>query len=69
MFRRIYLGIIALPIFLYNAGVNQIIYREVFQPETFPIESHFAQKTINSWQIAGREQQPEDCLIRRECTI
>ncbi|WP_427157068.1 hypothetical protein ACQFX9_16820 [Aliinostoc sp. HNIBRCY26] len=69
MFRRIYLGIIALPIFLYNAGVNHIISREVFPQETFPVESHFVQKTINSWQIAGREQQPEDCLIRRECTI
>ncbi|MCF4969926.1 hypothetical protein CV014_23820 [Nostoc sp. CMAA1605] len=69
MDRRIYLGIIALPIFLYNAGVNQIISREVFQQETFPTHSQVTQKTSNSWQIAGREQQPEDCLIRRECTI
>ncbi|MBD2361535.1 hypothetical protein H6G36_10140 [Anabaena minutissima FACHB-250] len=76
MNRRIYIGMVALPIYLYNADVNLISHSEAssFTNQLFAINVVIDQKANNqsqvrSWQIADGRDQTEDCLRRRDCKI
>jgi hypothetical protein len=76
MNRRIYLGMVALPIYLYNADVNLISHSKApsFTNQLFAINFVVDQKAndqsqMRLWQIADGRDQTEDCLRRRDCRI
>ncbi len=76
MNRQIYIGMMALPIYLYNADVNLIIHSETpsFTNQLFittVVVDHNAnnQSHMSSWLIADGRDQTEDCLRRRDCKI
>lgn len=72
MYMRIYIALMALPLYLYNAGIN------VVSDSTAPnftndllgqsaVAAQHRNTQINV--IASRDQQPEDCLRSRGCQI
>lgn len=71
---RIYIGMVALPIYLYNANVNFFNHDQLtsFSNKLSVINFVVAENTnyqsqMMSWLIAGRDEQTEDCLRTRIC--
>ncbi|AFY48664.1 hypothetical protein Nos7524_2846 [Nostoc sp. PCC 7524] len=74
MDRRIYIGIMALPIYLYNAGVNIVISddapsctNQLLATTALMSDDTNTNSQIIPGQISTRDEQTEDCLRRRTC--
>ncbi|MGH1395257.1 MAG: hypothetical protein ACRAVC_14695 [Trichormus sp.] len=71
---KIYIGMVALPIYLYNADVNLLNHDQFasFSNKLSGVNFVVAENTNTQSQmmsslIAGRDEQTEDCLRSRIC--
>lgn len=74
MNRTICIGLMALPVYLYNAQLGNIYSSDVSIVENqFPIITALVVYNTNSqldkfpWQISARDDQTEDCLRAGTC--
>lgn len=65
MNRTIWIGLMALPVYLYNANLNFAdgnVVTSFLKPLSIVTDGTNAQSPIAPWQISARDDQPEDCL-------